>query len=120
VEYRWGRTFQLNKEHFVFFSHPSIVNFSIDVLFVAFVLLVTIFVFKRLRTSYGIYMLTTVFVPLSTGTFMSIGRYILVLFPIYILATSIKNQYLQLSWILASTLLFGINIILFVNTYWAG
>ena len=65
-------------------------------------------------------MLATIAVALSTGTFMSIGRYILVLFPIYILLASTKNQYLQQTWIFISTLLLAIYTILFVNNYWAG
>lgn len=120
VEGWWGRAFQLNKGHFLLFSNPAIVNFIIDVLFVVFILLVTYFVFKKLRISYGLYMLATIAVMLSTGTLMSIGRYILVLFPIYILVASIKNQYLQQAWIFLSILLLALNIILFVNNYWAG
>lgn len=120
VQSWWGRTFNFNEEHFTFFTNPAIVNFIIDVLFVAFALLITYFVFKKLRVSYGIYMLSTLAIALSTGTFMSIGRYILILFPIYILGASIKNQYLKQIWIFISILLLSMNIILFVNNYWAG
>jgi len=76
--------------------------------------------FRKIRTSYGLYMLATIAVALNTGTFMSIGRYILVLFPIYILIASIKNEYLQKSWMFLSILLLSMNIILFVSNYWAG
>ena len=120
VEKNWGRAFTLQKGHFDFFSNPAVVNFVIDVLSVIFILLVIYFVFKILRTSYGLYMLATVAIVLSTGTLMSIGRYILVLFPIYILGASIKNQYLQQAWIFLSILLLAMYTILFVNNYWAG
>jgi len=120
VEKSWGRAFVLQKNQFLFFSNPSIVNFCLDVLFVIFAFSVTYFVFKKLRTSYGLYMLTTLVVALSTGVLMSIGRYILVLFPTYILAASIKNQYLKKVWIFSSILLLALYTILFVNNYWAG
>lgn len=120
VEKSWGRAFTIQKGHFEFFSNPSIVNFCLDVFFIIFALIVLYFVFRKLRTSYGLYILATLVVALSTGTFMSVGRYILVLFPIYILLASIKNQYLQQAWIFISILLLAMYTILFVNNYWAG
>ena len=120
IESNWGRTFTLQEGHFSFFSNPAISNFFLDAFFVAFVFSVLYFVFKKLRSSYGIYMAVTIAIALSTGTLMSIGRYILVLFPIFILGASIKNQYLQQAWIFVSILLLALYTILFVNNYWAG
>ncbi len=120
VESWWGRAFNINQDHFLVLTHPAAVNLLIDIMFVIFSIVATYFVFKKLRTSYGLYMAATLLVALSTGTLMSIGRYILVLFPIYILIASIKNQYSQLAYIFLSTLLFAMNITLFVNNYWAG
>ena len=84
------------------------------------IVIVSVFVFKRLRFSYGIYMLLTLFVALSTGTFMSIGRYISVLFPIYILMASVKNNNLKQIYLFSSILLLAVYTALFVNNYWAG
>lgn len=120
IQKNWGRAFTLQKGHFDLFSNPAIVNFYLDVLFVILALVVIFFAFKKLRTSYGLYILATISVALSTGTFMSIGRYILVLFPIYILLASIKNQYLQQALTFTSILLLALYTILFVNNYWAG
>ncbi|MBU3942552.1 hypothetical protein KKA24_01060 [Patescibacteria group bacterium] len=120
IQENWGRTFSFEEKHFQFFSNPAIVNFLLDTLFILFILTIIYFVFRKLRISYALYIVSTVFVALSTGTFMSIGRYILVLFPIYILLASIKNQYLRQSWIFISTLLLALYTILFVNSYWAG
>lgn len=120
VESWWGRAFVLNKDHFALLENSAIVNFCLDVFFVIFALVMTYFVFKKLRTSYGLYMLATVTIALSTGTLMSIGRYVLVLFPMYILIASTKNEYLQKTWIFISILLLNMYIILFVNNYWAG
>ena len=120
VQKNWGRAFIFQKDHFNFFSNPAIVNFCFDIFFIISVFIALYFVFRRLRISYGLYMLATLVVALATGTFMSIGRYVLVLFPIYILLASIKNQYLRQSWALISILLLAMYIILFVNNYWAG
>jgi len=120
VEYWWGRIFKLNQAHFLLFSRPAIVNFCLDIFFVVFIITIIYFVFKNLRVSYGLYMLVTTVIALSTGTLMSIGRYILVLFPIYILGASIKNQYLQQAWAFLSILLLAMYTTLFVNNYWAG
>jgi len=120
VQKNWGRAFTLQKGHFDLFSNPAIVNFCLDVLFVIFALIVLYFIFKKLRTSYGLYMLATIAVALSTGTLMSTGRYILVLFPIYILLASIKNQYLQQTLTFISILLLALYTVLLANNYWAG
>ena len=120
VQAWWGRAFKINQGHFDLFSNPAIVNLLMDVLFILVALVVVFFVFKKLRTSYGLYMLATLLVALGTGTTMSIGRYLLVLFPIYILMSQINNKYIQQSWVLFSVLLLAMNIILFVNNYWAG
>lgn len=120
VEAWWGRAFNINKDHFLLFSNSAIANLLIDTLFIIFALVGSYFIFKRLRTSYVLYVLPTVLIALSTGTFMSIGRYLLVFFPLYILAASIKNEYVQKSWIFVSILLLALNIILLVNNYWAG
>lgn len=120
IQKNWGRAFVIQKGHFDFFSNPSIVNFYLDVLFVIFSLIMLFFIFKKLHTSYGLYMLTTMAAALSTGTVMSIGRYILVLFPIYILLASMKNPYLQQTITFISILLLALYTILFANNYWAG
>lgn len=120
VQNWWGRAFTLNKDHFLLFSNPAKVNFLLDIFFTIFILIVVYLVFKNLRISYGLYMLATIAMILSTGTLMSFGRYVLVLFPIYILGSSVKNQYLQQVWIFVSILLLAMYTTLFVNNYWAG
>ena len=120
VESNWGRNFSLDKRQFRFLTNPAFVNFILDFIFIILILLVIYFVFKKLRGSYGFYVFATIFVALSTGTIMSIGRYILVLFPTYILVASIKNKYLQQTWIFCSILLLSMYTISFASNYWAG
>lgn len=120
VQSFWGRGFNLNENHFALQNGPALSNVSLDIFFTIFSLIVTFFVLRKLRFSYGLYMLLTILIPLSSGTFMSIGRYILILFPIYILGASIKDKVTNHIWILISALLLALYTIQFVNHYWAG
>src|SRR3989344_460862 len=120
IESAWGRTFQFNSDHFILFSNPSVVNFFLDIAFFVFALIAIYHVFRQKWISYGLYILATLGVALGTGTFMSIGRYILVLFPIYIALATIRSHHFEKIYILSSLLLFALNITLFVNWYWAG
>jgi Gpi18-like mannosyltransferase len=120
VERNWGRAFTIQTGHFDFFSNPSIVNFCLDALLVVFIGAIIFWLFKKMRTSYGLYAAVTVMAALCSGTFMSIGRYILTLFPIYLLLASIKNETMKQAWVFISILLLALYTILFVNNYWAG
>ncbi|OGD41639.1 hypothetical protein A3I82_00220 [Candidatus Azambacteria bacterium RIFCSPLOWO2_02_FULL_42_10] len=95
-------------------------NFFLDIAFFVFALIAIYHVFRQKWISYGLYILATLGVALGTGTFMSIGRYILVLFPIYIALATIRSHHFEKIYILSSLLLFALNITLFVNWYWAG
>ncbi len=120
IESAWGRSFQINWDHFSLFSHPSIINMSIDIALTVFILTMVYFVYQKLSALYAVFMSLTVAAALTSGTLMSIGRYSLVLFPIYILLAKIKNKTFQQVWIGTSILFFALDIILFVNNYWAG
>ena len=120
VESTFGRTFHVDENEFLPTNHPAMVNFLIDCMFVVFALVTSFFVLTRLRFSYGLYMLATIAIALSSGKIMSMGRYILVLFPIYILLASIKSESVRYAYAMLSTLLLSMYITLFVNGYWAG
>lgn len=120
MESLWGRSFEINRDHFVADNPIATVNLMMDILFGLFAFVTTFFVWKKIDKGLGLYMLVTILVAISTGTLMSIGRYILVLFPIYIFAASITNTYIKLAWLLSSCMLFTLYTILFVNHYWAG
>ncbi|MBD3363432.1 hypothetical protein GF362_06975 [Candidatus Dojkabacteria bacterium] len=114
------RIFGFHPEHFMVFSPAALTNLSLDLLFVLFGLICIFFIFKKLRTSYGIYSLLALSTPILTGTLMSIGRYELVIFPIFIILASIKSKNIKQIYTFTSILLMAVNIILFVNNYWAG
>lgn len=120
VQNWFGRAFEINRDHFFPLTEAATSNMILDIGFVFFGLCMGIYTFKKIRASYGIYILISLLVPLSTGTMMSIGRYLLVLFPIYIALASLKNEAIKNTWIFVSLLLFALNITLFVNNYWAG
>ncbi|MCX6763849.1 MAG: mannosyltransferase family protein [Candidatus Moranbacteria bacterium] len=116
----WGRSFSINWDHLQFFSHPSTTNILIDASFMLLAAISTYFVWKKISPMYAVYMLGTIVSALSSGTMMSIGRYLLVLFPLYIWLASVKNENFRLGWLLTSALLLALDIILWVNYYWAG
>lgn len=120
IESAWGRGFVFNIDHFSFFSHPSIVNMGIDIFFTILIISAIVLVYKKILPLYGVFMSLTVISALTSGTLMSIGRYSLALFPLFILLAKIKNKTILQTWILASMLFFAMDIILFVNNYWAG
>lgn len=120
IQSNWGRSFSINWEHFSFFSHPSIANMGIDIFLAIFIISSVVVVYHKLSPLYAIFMSTTLIAAFTSGTLMSVGRYSLVMFPLFILLASIKNKTVQFAWIFASTLFLALDIILFVNNYWAG
>jgi len=120
VESVWGRSFSPNLEHFILDNRSAISNFSLDLFYLLFILAVIVVLARRRQFAYFFYVASTALVAISTGTLMSIGRYILVLFPIYLVGAGIKSQNLRYLWLIVSLLLFALNTILFVNWYWAG
>lgn len=58
----------------------------------------SIYVLKKVRLSYGIFMLLTLLIPTFTGTFQSMPRYILHLFPGFIALALITMQSKRLFW----------------------
>lgn len=120
IESAWGRSFSLNTEHFIFFSRASLANFSLDIFYLLFGLFIIGYLLKLKKYPYALYVFSTIGVAIASGTLMSIGRYILVLFPIYIVGASIKNEITKYLWIIISAMLMALNTYLFVNWYWAG
>lgn len=115
----WGRKFVLNTTHFQLESSASYANLSTDLLFFVVSIVVGILLL-RFRVSYGLYVLATTLIAISTGTLMSISRFSLILFPIFILVASVQNKQFKFGWVLLSTLLLAVYTTLFINNYWAG
>jgi hypothetical protein len=120
IESAWGRSFSINWDHFSLFSHPSIANMAIDIFFTTLIISAVVLVWKKISPMYSVFMSLTVLAALTSGTLMSIGRYSLALFPLFILLAKIKNKTVLQAWIFLSALFLALDITLWVNNYWAG
>lgn len=73
---------------------------------------------RKMRLSYLVYSLGAYVLPTLTGTFSSMPRYVLVLFPIFIVMGHIKNLWLFRGLALFFGTLLILNTIMFVRGYW--
>ncbi|TAK05165.1 hypothetical protein EPO33_04270 [Patescibacteria group bacterium] len=120
VQKSWGRSFRFNPEHFDVWTAPATVNLAMDVTFLVIAVIAAVLAWRKLRPSYGAYMLAAIAAAVSTGSLASIGRYTLVLFPLFLLLAGLKSQSVRTAWLFGSTLLLAVNIALFVSNGWAG
>ncbi|MBU1178084.1 hypothetical protein KJ903_02590 [Patescibacteria group bacterium] len=131
----WGRQTSISFSHFWnTLSHysnilinPQHENFalyltnSLDFLFFVIFAALSIIVLISMRRSYGLYMLLYLLIPAITGTFMSMSRFTLALFPAFILLAKWgRNQTLNYATIILCSMLSALFITMFVNTYWVG
>lgn len=80
----------------VFVNHadPLFYTVLMELLSASLILLVLIFSFKKIRFSYWLFVLFSFILPTFAGTFMSMPRFTIVLFPVFIyLATWIDRQH---------------------------
>lgn len=95
-------------------------NFTafLDLIFAILGVGLAIRTFRFLPPSFSIYSLVSVLLPLFTPTLASMPRFLLPIFPIFILLAQTKNKYLNFGYQLISIMLLSIFTILFVNGYW--
>lgn len=76
--------------------------------------------YKKIRPSYLLFALLAFFLPTLTGTLSSMPRYILVIFPLFLLAGELmaKKSLWRAFVLTAGLILLIINTILFVQGYW--
>lgn len=77
-------------------------------------------IIKKIRLSYLLFAALAFILPTTTGTFSSMPRYILVCFPLFMLLALFlsKRRYLMIGYLLASSVLLIVNLILFIQGYW--
>jgi hypothetical protein len=87
-----------------------------------FALVAGFLTFKWLKPSYAIYTLLGVFVPLATFSWQSLNRYVLVLFPIFIIAAKLGQKYswFHYSYIMLMPMVSAVQIIQFIHFAWVG
>lgn len=93
-------------------------NAFLDLIFAIFGVGLAIRTFRFLPPSYSIFSLLSVLLPLFTPTLSSMPRFLLPIFPIFIIVALIKKDYLNFAYQLVSILLLGAFAILFINGYW--
>jgi hypothetical protein len=115
----YGRDFVLKLSDFFTRNGPDLANTMIDLSYTVVSLMMGIIALKKFRPSYGLYMLVSLAVAISSGTVLGIGRYAMMFFPIYFIAAGIRSHVGRGAWLFGSALLLAMNIICFANHYWA-
>lgn len=120
VQSAWGRNQNWFDGILENINGPSLDVFKIDLILVTFFLFCSVFILKKYKIkALGILALLMCLMPLATGSLISISRFMLVVFPVFILLGEIleKREYfygLMILW-------FALQIIYFsawVNYYW--
>lgn len=111
VVYRYIKIFFTASFGFIYFV--AFVEFVATVLYFA----LSVYVLRKIRLSYGIFMLLLLIIPTFTGTFQSMPRYLLHLFPAFlgIAVLTQKSRILFYSTALACLILQGIFVVLFTR-----
>jgi hypothetical protein len=120
VQSAYGRDFAMDAADFEFRNGPDLVVTVLDWFFIAAAILMGLIAILRLRLSYGVYMLVSLGIALGSGSFLGAARYSMVLFPIHLIGAGIGSAVGRGAWLFGSALLLALDIICFVNHYWAG
>lgn len=125
-EHQWGRAFSMPWQPVLSYINTlveglrvggqanTLVEFSLFI--ISFICLV-ISLYK-LRLSYRIYFAISLILPLFSGTLIAMPRYILIIFPLFLILAMIKNELAVKIVTIFSLLLLGAYSILFINSYW--
>lgn len=103
------------------FSYFPVAFVTVFEFFIGIVYLgVSILAFFRVRLSYAVFLLFGYLIPTFSGSFSSLPRYVLVLFPVYILAAKYfeKRRLFLVAFSLISAILLFISFALFSRGYW--
>jgi Gpi18-like mannosyltransferase len=85
-----------------------------------FLALLVLAYLKKIRFSYLIFAALAYIVPTLTGTFSSMPRHVLILFPCFTILALIKNKILRSLLLVVCSLLLAIATIFFTRGYWIG
>ena len=120
VQSAYGRDFAMEAADFAIRNSPDLVVTVLDWFFIAAAILMGSSRCCGSGVSYGVYMLVSLGIALGSGSFLGAARYSMVLFPIHLIGAGIRSAVGRSAWLFGSTLLLALNIICFVNHYWAG
>ena len=129
VQINWGRHFAPPWQSIIhsvaimsnstLYTTPARVNQAIEFVFTILMIGVLILGIRRLRLSYWVYMLLSILVPLSTSSLMSMPRFALVLFPMFVVfALAGQNRAFNNAYLAFSLPMLGLFTVLFADWYW--
>jgi hypothetical protein len=75
------------------------------------------FVWRRFGTAYGLFMTANLWLPLSSGQVEGLGRYVAVLFPLFIWLAGIRSRRVSTALIVAFAMLYTLCMALFTNIH---
>lgn len=90
----------------------------LDFAFVVFGIFGVWQVWKKLSLDYAIFSTISLILPMFSPTIVAIPRYLVTIFPIFIIMAFYKNQYAILFYQIISLMLLSVYAILFINGYW--
>jgi len=95
------------------------VNHIIELVFTLAFLILVIVAFKKLRLSYALYFAASLLMPMCTASLMSMPRFVLVMFPAFMLmAVWGRNPVVNSAIVSLSLPLLGLFTVLFADWYW--
>src|SRR5579864_6074096 len=95
------------------------VNHIIELVFTLAFLILVIVAFKKLRLSYALYFAASLLMPMCTASLMSMPRFVLVMFPAFMLmALWGRNPVVNSAIVSLSLPLLGLFTVLFADWYW--
>jgi hypothetical protein len=101
---------------------PGIFEWWIAILEISTFIFVSVMFFvawkKKVRLSYILFAFICFLIPISTGTFSGIPRYVIVLFPIFIALAMVKNRFIKIAYSIIGFSLLLILIALFSKGYY--
>lgn len=94
-------------------------NVSLELISALMFLTLTISAFYRSRKSYAVFAFLSFIAPTLTGTFTSLPRYVLVLFPAFIVVAKVVKKPVWFTLLLiSSAILLVVNTAMFIQGYW--
>ena len=90
----------------------------LDIIFAVFGIFAVWQVWRKLSFDYAVFSTVSLILPLFSPTLAAMPRYLLTIFPIFIVMSFYKNQYVILFYQMISLMLLSVYAILFLNGYW--
>ena len=93
-------------------------NIFLDFVFAVFGIGIIWKIFRKLSIDYAIFALVSFMLPLFSPTLAALPRYMLTIFPIFLVLSFYKNKYLVFAYQIFATLFLAGFAILFISGYW--